>query len=259
MQILHEIGGFSDEELDQISRIIYNHSDKHIWTDDPLQEIGKDVDVLDCFLYEGAFDYYLGHKPLPIFKEYLKRAKKVWKELKLPLDARFDLLDGYKSSWFQNIQTMPLRLVRDVLAVLLELSEFKKNLGVYPPPFSIVVESEEGKFYADQKKWTNYVERIATESKGLIPDKTSKVFGSVLREFLKKEPDIKMINQPQFLVKSGIVTKENFEKATRILLRTQDTLDLKSYALLFWPLLDTYELLYDEKMGNRLQEVGVQR
>jgi len=92
-EILTTIGGFSGEELDQIWRIIYHHSDKHIWTDDPFQEFGKDVDVLDCFLYEGDFDYYLGNKPLPVFKEYLRRAKRVWAELEVPVDKRFNLLD----------------------------------------------------------------------------------------------------------------------------------------------------------------------
>ena len=72
MDLLQEIGGFADAELDQIHRLIYNHSDKHIWTDDPFQEFGKDVDVLDCFLYEGAFDFYLGNKPLSVFTGYLE-------------------------------------------------------------------------------------------------------------------------------------------------------------------------------------------
>ena len=258
MRILKEIGGFSEEELNQISGIIYNHSDKHIWTDDPFQEIGKDVDVLDCFLYEGAFDYYLANKPLPIFKEYLERAKRVWKELGLPSDPRFDLLDDYESSWFQHMQTIPLESMRDILAILLELSMFKVDFGICPPPFCIFVENgKKGRFYANQQRWENYVKELASQSKSSTLDEKLKIISSILSEFLMDESSIKILDQTQALVKEGIILNERFDQATNILLSKQAMHDLQNHALLFWPLIDIYELLYGEKMINRLQELGI--
>ena len=255
MQILKEIGGFSDEELNQISGIIYNHSDKHIWTDDPFQEIGKDVDVLDCFLYEGAFDFYLANKPLPIFKEYLERAKRVWKELGLPPDPRFDLLDDYESSWFQHMQTMHLGSIRDILSVLFELATFKKDLSICPPPFCIFVEKDEnGRFYANQHRWDKYVKELATQSKSLISDERFKVIKSILSDFLIGKPSVK---EAHTLVKDGIISNESFDQAKDIFLGKQATQEPHDFALLFWPLIDIYESLYGEKMIKRLQELGI--
>jgi hypothetical protein len=63
------------------------------------QEFGKDADVLDCFLYPGAFDYYLKHKSLGVFYYYLERARSVWAEIGMPADPRFELLKGFRSPW----------------------------------------------------------------------------------------------------------------------------------------------------------------
>jgi hypothetical protein len=62
--------------------------------------------VLDCFLYEGAYDYYLAHKPLSMFREYVCRAKRVWAELGIPQDPRFQVLDGYRVPWFSSLVTL---------------------------------------------------------------------------------------------------------------------------------------------------------
>lgn len=256
MDILRKLGGFSGEELDQIARIIRNHSDKHIWTKDPFQEIGKDVDVLDCFLYEGAFDYYLGNKPLPVFKEYLRRAKNVWKELGMPPDPRFNLLDDYGPSWFQDIQTLQPKAMRGILAVLLELSNFKKDMGICLPPFCILIENNEGRLYANQRKWISYAKRL-TQSKSSVFDGQSKKLPLILDELLKENPDVKTVNQRHSLMEQGVIFKENFKEATNILLGGRNLSDLRSYALLFWPLIDIYELLEGEKLIKRLEELGV--
>jgi hypothetical protein len=60
-EILDRVGGFTVEEKSEVARIVFHHSDKHVWTRDAFQEFGKDVDILDCFLYPGAFGYYLRH------------------------------------------------------------------------------------------------------------------------------------------------------------------------------------------------------
>lgn len=256
MSILRKLGGFSEKELDQIARIIRNHSDKHIWTEDSFQEIGKDVDVLDCFLYEGAFDYYLGNKPLPVFKEYLRRAKNVWKELGLPPDPRFNLLDGYGPSWFQHIQTLQLESMTDLLAVLLEFSDFRKDVGVYPPPFCIFMKSNEGEFYASQRRWITYLRELTQEESPICSGK-SKTLPLILNELLKENSDVKATDQCHSLVKQGVISRENFDKATNILVGDQNSSDLRSYAFLFWPLIDIYESLHGEGLIKRLEGLGV--
>lgn len=101
--VLDEIGGFSGEERSMVGRIVFHHSDKHLWSDDPFVEFGKDADVLDCFLYPGAFGFYLRHKKLDVFQHYLARAKAVWAEIGMPADPRFEILDGYSGEWFERL------------------------------------------------------------------------------------------------------------------------------------------------------------
>lgn len=48
--LLHEAGGFSEEEIGQIAAAVKNHSKKDE-TGSPLEEIVKDADVLDMYLY----------------------------------------------------------------------------------------------------------------------------------------------------------------------------------------------------------------
>lgn len=80
---------FTDEEKEQIYKIIYNHSDKQIWTDDPYVEFGKDVDLLDCFLYTDVLDDYKIKKTPEVFEACVKRAKKVFAELGVDISEEF--------------------------------------------------------------------------------------------------------------------------------------------------------------------------
>ncbi len=82
--ILKEIDDYSSEEIKTITDAISHHSEKEIESDDPFAELVKDADVFDCSLYKGAEGFYRLHKPEEIFKEYVKRIKKVRKELGLP-------------------------------------------------------------------------------------------------------------------------------------------------------------------------------
>lgn len=80
-KILEDIDSFSSEEIKTITEAIANHSDKDKYSDDPYIELAKDADVMDCSLYEGVEGYYALHKPKEVFDEYVKRIKKVRKEL----------------------------------------------------------------------------------------------------------------------------------------------------------------------------------
>lgn len=256
IEILREMNGFSEEELDQIWRIVYNHNDKQIWTQDPYQEIGKDVDVLDCFLYEGAFDYYLGNKPLPVFKEYLRRAKKVWEELGLPIDPRFALLDDYGASWFQLLQTAQREQMTNILAILLELLSFGKGQGPCPPPFCVVTRDDKSILYGNHRRWRDYVKSITNLFTSLTPGEKLKTLPSALAEILKRNPDYKVIDQCS-QARQRIISRKNFRQATNILRYGRNNPNLENRAFLFWPLIGIYESHTGQQMNKRLEELGI--
>jgi len=81
--ILEETKDFNPEEIKLITEAIACHSEKHIYTDKPYVELIKDIDVFDCSLYENAEGFYILHKPRDIYDEYVKRIKKVRKEIGL--------------------------------------------------------------------------------------------------------------------------------------------------------------------------------
>ncbi|MBR9971804.1 hypothetical protein [Magnetospirillum sulfuroxidans] len=95
-EILDHLGGFDEAERTLILRIITEHSDKHIFSNDSYSEFGKDVDVLDCFLYPEAFNFYLKEKPPNKLHAYLLRAGRINADLGLPMDKRFDILKSYQ-------------------------------------------------------------------------------------------------------------------------------------------------------------------
>lgn len=100
--ILNGLGGFSPEEISQILLIVSNHSDKDVWSDNAFEEFGKDVDILDAFLYPNAFGYYLKHKKLSVFHNYVLRAKKIWNELNVPIPKDFSILENYSDRWLNH-------------------------------------------------------------------------------------------------------------------------------------------------------------
>jgi len=82
--MLGEYGLFSDNEVDLVIKIIANHSDKHIFSDDPYCEIGKDADIVDCFLYPNVIEGYRFQKSPEMFDKYVERARRVYDELGIP-------------------------------------------------------------------------------------------------------------------------------------------------------------------------------
>ncbi len=88
-KMLEASGDFSKEEIALISEAVASHSDKQICSDKPYVELAKDADVFDCSLYENAKGFYILHKPKDIYDEYVKRVRKVRKELGLSEDGFF--------------------------------------------------------------------------------------------------------------------------------------------------------------------------
>lgn len=82
--ILREIGGFSAKEIATICKAVKHHSEKDIYSDDPYSEVIKDTDVFDCSLIENSIDEYKLTKSQSMVREYIKRVKKVRRELGLP-------------------------------------------------------------------------------------------------------------------------------------------------------------------------------
>ncbi len=81
--LLKEIGGFDTKETATIVDAVVHHSEKEIYSSDPYVELVKDVDVFDCSLYKNSEGYYRLHKSPEIVEEYIKRIKRVRKELGL--------------------------------------------------------------------------------------------------------------------------------------------------------------------------------
>jgi predicted hydrolase (HD superfamily) len=82
-KILEDAKDFTRSEIDVITEAIANHSEKDIYTDKPYVELIKDTDVFECSLYQNAEGFYKLHKPESVFNEYVKRIKKVRRELGL--------------------------------------------------------------------------------------------------------------------------------------------------------------------------------
>ena len=252
--IFAKLGGFSDEEKNEILKIIYNHSDKHILSNDPFEEFGKDVDVLDCFLYDGAFDFYLGHKSLLEFKGYLDRAKNIWKELGLPQDIRFNILDGYSEKWFQYINKFSIDSMKKILAILFELTEKEKSFRVCPPPFCIIIKNKELMFYSNSIQWRKYITALPKISTKQISKQQMKSISLILKKVILGRTDIQEIDYHKFTTSS---TVENLLTAEH-LFENKDDVNLMLHGYLFWPLIDIYEILDGKRLIKRLQDLGME-
>jgi len=242
LDLLKNKGGFSDDELDQIYRLIYHHSDKHLRSDDPIEEFGKDVDVLDCFLYEGAFDFYLGNKPLYVFVGYLERAKHVWEELGLPPDPRFDILNGYGENWFSRLGTIGCTTH---IAAIEELIQDEQPLERRAPPFCLVQSHSSLLFFGNADTWEEYRQKMLEVRQPLSDE---------AMDFLKGLPS--GTGKPP---ENSTTNKETLD--TRGQEGIWDFLSTGSpgdpHAVLLWSVVDIYEQLGGEKMMRRLGELGV--
>jgi len=262
LEILNSIGGFSSVEIDEIGRIIYYHSDKHIWTDDPFQEFGKDVDVLDCFLYPGGFRYYLGYKPLSSFVHYLNRAKIVWQQLGIPDEPEFSLLENYGPHWFDTtITTEPSFPPNQWLAFVLSLTNLE---SCFPPAFCLVSnKNNQFTVYSNSQNWNSFIMSCLSSD-------------FRLSRYFKNEEEIRIVksvlNSMVTMPKTGVNNRSDDlytlkESGDSIGFYTEDKLAHKLLstlfhsrtpsALLFWPSVYMYEMLNGPAMTKRLNELGL--
>lgn len=248
-QILGEIGGFNSEETDQVFRVVYDHSDKHIWSDDPFKEFGKDADILDIFLYPGPYAEYLLIKPLPILYNYLARAKKIWAELGLPVDPRYDLLKNYSPAWFSHLFSATPEQVEDILAIMLHAASLPKEDGHSPPAFCLLPKLVNGslvfEFYGNQSSWEEFYE---TAPEDLFGGLKTAVLGKLLTN-----PSSTVIDGTKALLSAQGVDPDALSTARRLL----ETSNKDSRAFVFWPLSDLYEVIDNVSDSARLRELGV--
>lgn len=154
--IIDKIGLFSDTEKANIIKIVYHHSDKDVWSDDPYEEICKDADTLDSFLYPNAFGFYLKHKTLPVFKCYIERAKRIWKDLNIPLPADYLVIDNYCDGWLgEEIRLDGEKSVK-WLAFLMSIIDTPHDLIV--PTFAVIQKNGDFVFSFNTKNWQDFTE-----------------------------------------------------------------------------------------------------
>lgn len=114
--ILKDVQGLSNNEIDLILDMIAQHSDKDTFSSNPYIELAKDADTLDCFLYRNSEDYYLTIKPLSVCRFYFKRYANLRKEFGLPYYPRYECLDNYQPGWLSN----HIQFKADLLPLYLE-------------------------------------------------------------------------------------------------------------------------------------------
>ena len=267
-RVLSEIGGFTAAEEAQIEKIIYHHSDKHLWTDDPFEEFGKDVDVLDCFLYPNAFQYYLGNKRLDVFVHYLERAKRVWNELGIPHESEFSLLDNYGPNWFAPIPLNGVESDRSALqgwlASVLDLTDSHRPGEPYPPAFCLVFERD-GQiiFWSNKSNWVLFMDEYAAF---LDEDRTrsrdsflavAELFGLDALTDLSwpsAEDSPRLMDQVKDTAGPSYIPEPSTNQARTIIeICNQPGLPR---AALFWPAVEMHEILESSAMDNRLTELG---
>ena len=258
--ILTEVGGFNSDEADQVFRIVYYHSDKDDWSDDPFKEFGKDADILDIFLYPGPYGEYLTIKSIPVFAHYLKRAKRIWTELGLPSDPRYDLLENYKPSWFDRLFVISSEEMTTLLASLFHLTSLPKQEGLCPPSFCLVpgnvlVSSPSPRgfdgsqttweFHGNRDSWHGYIESAREIDSG----ESSRRFFDGLGRMIADQSDTIIETRLVF----AEATSQDHLKAKDLLERSQNN----ASAIVLWPLADLFEVIGVPSDSARLRELGV--
>jgi len=244
LEIIRDTGGFEAVELDQVHRIVYHHSDKHIWSDDAFEEFGKDADVLDCFLYPGALDFYLRHKSLESFSHYLKRARNVWAELGVPPEGRFLMLDGYADGWFDGRIALQEHLGVEALVGLEDLIA-AGDPDVTPPPFAASLTDGGFVWAFNRDLWVAFVD-APSQSGVTLSRGTGAELTRLLMGLLSSIPDV-----------------VNESPATFVPAASSTFADLLRGAgpgrwLVVWPAADAYELLdVNDPKAHHLDGLGL--
>ena len=179
----------------------------------------------------------------------------MWAELGLPVDIRFDLLDGYGDSWFQLLATFHDEENIIFLATLLELSSYKKSQNFRQPPFCIALEKDINGLYGNLEGWTNYIENLSVKFDDSVTGKKIQTACLFLGDTLLNKSNL--VHQSLLDKEHRIVTEERLREAKNILAPSVNMSNMQKHMLLFWPLIDIYESLSGDGMLSRLEELGI--
>jgi len=223
--VLDEIGLFSDDEKKEIIKLIFNHSDKDVWSADPYEEFCKDADILDSFLYPNAYGYYLKHKKLYVFDNYIKRAKLIWGEMGIPTPVYFSVLDNYNNNWLSYSFKSTIDVANVFFAFLLQLCEDGKRNAIMVPTYCITANKSTVTFHFNKLSYISFSERVSFD---LGIDLTTLSINSfAMMSETQKSTAIKLLG----------------EVADKI--------------LIIWASLDSYELIDPLSKPERVTDLGI--
>ena len=243
---IKEIGGFSVDELNKIYQMIHNHSDKHIFTDNPYIEIGKDIDVIDCFLYEGAFDFYILNKSLSVLKGYVERAKMLWKEIGLPNDQRFYLLDTYTENWMGSFVVLKKK---DALWLLDKMLSENSEITLVPP-FFLSIKNNEIFLYYNKHDFLAFFYRYAKQKNGIDFELLNFLHNAILNCDLGDScSELKIAGCDK---KSLLLSRKG-----SYLFEEVNDCNGSVKGVLFWPILGLFQILSEKNDIYKLKELGV--
>jgi|GEM_PF-2152799 len=227
IEILEEFGSFSEEEKRRIIKIIRHHSDKDVWSNDPYEELGKDADILDSFLYPNAFGFYLKYKKLSVLQHYIKRARLIWEEMSIPIPIAYSVLDNYNETWLDHTERLNSQEAVTQLAFLFFLSSNYGNFNILVPSFCILNDGETHDFFFNN-------ESFSTFSKTYLD-----VFSSqyTLSEF--RIPVTLTLNAQYLEIAESALKNSN------------------GRLLLIWPAINSYELLDIQADIARISQLGI--
>jgi hypothetical protein len=225
--ILDKLGLFSQDEKDKIIRIIYNHSDKEVFSNNKFEEFGKDVDILDSFLYPNAFGYYLKHKKLAVFMYYIQRAVAIWSEMGLDIPRDFSVLDNYDEQWLNKTIVCEPDIADKQIAFLLQLIDEYDVRHLSIPSFAVYSSNGLFAFYFNSKSFDAFVSNV------------------------------KETISPAFDFQSAFSNSDLIQ--TQGWVDTAKELLSKSYVSLaiIWSAIDSYELLDTQAGSGRISELGI--
>jgi hypothetical protein len=261
-RILAEVGGFSQEEVGQVCRIIENHSDKHVWSPDPFDELGKDADILDCFLYPGAIGEYLLQKPLWQVVHYLRRAQLVWEELSLGRDPRLALLDNYGDEWLRPLTSLPPSLAKRFLNVFLDVAD-RYATSLTAPTLACMVEPRAGgdliswkeapvvALYANPEDWVQFGASLK-EVLAIQPSERAREFLSLVERFGVATADD--ADARTLLRKGPFSSREDRRRQVDELV---DVVVDDHAVVVFWVPLGLYEIIQSGSNAQRIEALGL--
>jgi len=200
----------------------------------------------------------------------------------MPTDIRFTILDSYSNQWFQHFKKTNDEDMKQILAILLELTDMDKTTGVCPPPFCIIIEDKSVDFYSNKHQWDRYLNSFSTSTDLPLLQKRCEM-SSILKSFFYEnnsstpgrkfpyrqldshEPSFDYIIAGEFAPRciSQMTVRQNYNKELildQYLYKSKNILYYKNQdkiGVLFWPLVDIYELLEGEELRMKLKQVGV--